>query len=199
MSIEPGILDRRNVEQKFRCADLEAARAAALAAGAVHAETMVQRDIYFRVPRGRLKLRTIESDVHGQSSELIAYNRPDGEGERTCNYQIVRVSDSQSQGIESLLAAVLDVRVIVNKRRRLLLSDNLRIHLDEVDGMGSFVEFEAVLGPGDSEDGGRREVARWRTLLGLQEPVAVSYVDLMEGQSEAPSHPSSRREANLHP
>ena len=195
MSIESGNLARRNVEQKFRCGDLEVARATALAAGAALVETMSQRDVYFHVERGRLKLRMIESDVHGTSSELIAYNRPDGEGERACNYQIVEVSDPH--GVEALLAMALSVRAMVSKRRRLLLSGNLRIHLDEVEGLGSFVEFEAVLGPGYDESAGRRQIALWRARLGLSDPVAVSYVDLLESQAGAALAPAVSAPANV--
>ncbi len=35
--------------------------------------------------------------------------------------------------------------VVVSKRRRLFLWEGVRIHLDEVEDLGNFVEFEAVL------------------------------------------------------
>jgi len=186
---------RRNVEQKFRCGDLKAARAAALDAGAVQVQTLRQRDIYFHAQRGRLKLRSIESDLHTTASELIAYQRPDGEAERTCTYHILPVT--QPQRVEVLLGAVLGIRAIVRKSRRLLMSDSLRIHLDEVEELGSFVEFEAVLGPGHEEPEGRRLIAVWRALLGLSDSVPVSYVDLLESQSGAALAPAAAAPANV--
>lgn len=185
----------RNIEQKFRCHDLEAARTSALVAGAVQAETMHQRDVYFRAARGRLKMRWIESDLYGRSCELIGYDRVDEDGERACSYHIVPVSEPAR--LEALLSAVMVVRAVVNKRRRLLMAGNLRIHLDEVEGLGSFVEFEAVLGPCDDENESRARVVRWRRVLELREPVPVSYVDLLDNQGSAGDVPYRRAEANL--
>lgn len=168
----------QNVEQKFRCPDLEAACAAAMSAGAIAAETIQQRDVYFNARRGRLKLRSVSSDNGGRWHELIAYERADAMGERLCNYHVVPVK--RSCEIEAALNAVLGARAIVGKRRRLLMDGPLRIHLDEVEALGSFVEFEYVLSPGEDEAVGRARIARWRELLRLNDPVPVSYIDLSD-------------------
>jgi adenylate cyclase class IV len=62
---------RRNIELKARCPDLNAAREAARRLGAEFAGTLEQRDTYFVVPHGRLKLR----QTAGHGAELVAYAR----------------------------------------------------------------------------------------------------------------------------
>ena len=50
------------------------------------------------------------------------------------------------------------VRVVVEKRREIFLVQNVRIHLDDVVSLGSFLEFEAVLSPGMNDAGGRAQL-----------------------------------------
>ena len=170
---------RRNVEQKFRCDDLHTAHARAVAAGAAPAAVLIQRDVYFAAPRGRLKLRSIMADA-GARHELIAYDRPDADAARASAYHLVPVADAPA--MEAALGAALGVRGVVTKRRTLLLAGNLRIHLDEVDGLGDFVELEALLGESATPEAGVVQVARWRDLLGLTEQVPDSYIDLRYGR-----------------
>lgn len=169
---------RQNVEQKFRCANLEAAYVRAIAAGASAADKLDQTDTYFRVPAGRLKLRSIESAAHGRRYELIAYERPDGARQRLCHYHIVHVTDPRP--LQAALTSALGVRGVVVKQRRLVMSGNMRIHFDRVANLGMFVEFEAVLCGSDNAQAGSRKIESWRQLLELQDPVPVSYIDLQE-------------------
>ena len=70
---------RSNVEIKAHCHDPAALRLLALELGAEFIREERQRDTYFRVPEGRLKLRFIEVES-GNRSELIRYyrtNRPE--------------------------------------------------------------------------------------------------------------------------
>ena len=76
------------------------------------------------------------------------------------------------------------MRVVVEKERRLFLWEGVRIHLDTVSGLGSFVEFEAVA-PDDSDLTVERErVAFLRELLGLrgEDLVAAGYADALAGK-----------------
>jgi len=127
-----------NVEVKLRCADLERARERALALGARPAGVEHQVDTYFCTRSGRLKLR----ERHPAPAELIAYLRPDTPGARRSDYQLVVVPDPA--GLRGLLAELLGVHTRVAKRREILLFENVRIHLDRVDGLGDFLELEAV-------------------------------------------------------
>jgi adenylate cyclase class IV len=71
------------------------------------------------------------------------------------------------------------VRGTVVKRRQLWILDATRIHLDEVDGLGSFVELETVF-EGATEPGARAEHERVVALLGIRPESAIpgSYIDL---------------------
>ena len=98
---------------------------------------IVQRDTYFGVGEGRLKLR---EESPGEA-HLIAYARPDDPAVRVSEY---RIAPCRPRAAARALAASLGVHVVVDKRRRLLLWEDVRIHLDAVEGLGSFVELEAV-------------------------------------------------------
>jgi predicted adenylyl cyclase CyaB len=131
----------RNIELKARIADLAAARRAAASVATEYVGIERQIDTYFHCRNGRLKLREIE----GISAQLISYSRPDAGGPKPSDYQIVAVHDACR--LKRLLEASLGVRVVVDKRREIFLCRNTRIHLDEVAGLGTFLEFEAVLKP----------------------------------------------------
>lgn len=129
---------RRNVELKALDPDPERSLAAALGLGADDRGVLVQRDTYFRTRAGRLKLR--EEEPGGAT--LIAYERPDGARARVSSYRLVPVSDPGE--LRAALDAALGTLVVVEKERRLLLWNGVRIHLDRVAGLGSFVELEGV-------------------------------------------------------
>jgi homotetrameric cytidine deaminase len=165
----------RNVELKARDPDPARTLALALEAGAEDLGEISQRDTYFSGARERLKLREQEPG----DSELIAYVRPDETQARVSEYRRVRVGDAQA--LREALDAGLGTLVVVDKRRRLLLWDGVRIHLDEVDGLGSFLELEAVAPEGSDLSAERDKVERLRGELGVDERnlVATGYSDLL--------------------
>ena len=130
---------RRNIELKAHLPDLAAARQVARRVATRDGGVLEQVDTYFPCDSGRLKLR----EINGQRAELIWYVRPDGERERPSNYRIVAVPDAAAT--KELLTAALGCRAVVRKHRELFWHENVRIHLDTVDGLGTFLEFEAVL------------------------------------------------------
>jgi predicted adenylyl cyclase CyaB len=166
---------RRNLEVKSRCLDLQAAAAQVGHLGARYVGLEVQTDTYFRVPSGRLKLREIES----QEALLIGYSRPDQTGARLSDYHLVPVLDTAA--IKALLTEMLGVRGVVSKRRQIWLWDNVRIHLDEVKGLGSFIEFEAVLKSSAEEIAAPAQLAELCGLLQIAsgDLLAPSYADLL--------------------
>jgi predicted adenylyl cyclase CyaB len=135
-----------------------------------------QRDTYFAVPRGRLKLR--ESSLSG--AQLIPYLRPDGDGARRSDYRVIPVPDAE--GTRRLLAELLGVHRVVTKQREIFLVGNVRVHLDRVDGLGSFLELEAVFdGSPAAEPGEHAKVGRLLAELGVRDAdlVPTSYEALL--------------------
>jgi adenylate cyclase class 2 len=134
-----------------------------------------QRDTYFNAPRGRLKLR----EEAGAEAHLIAYERPDLASQRQSEYRIVRIEDARQ--LKSALASTLGIEVVVAKERRLLLWEGVRIHLDQVEGLGRFVEFEALVGDGEAavaEAEARVESLRQAFALTDADLIGGSYCDL---------------------
>jgi adenylate cyclase class 2 len=165
---------KRNIELKARCVDLERARRAAESLGATFSGILDQCDTYFAAPHGRLKLR----ETAGLPAELIWYERPNDVESRASDYRLVRVDDAR--GLRDALTAALGGREVVRKRRELWLWENVRIHLDAVEGLGTFVEFEAVMTDGDDDAAGHAKLAKLRAALGIGEGdlIASSYADL---------------------
>ena len=176
MDAPPDPAPRRNIELKSKCADLLRAEDAALRLGAREAGVLEQTDTYFHCTTGRLKLR----ETVGRSAELIAYARVDRSDARASEYHLVPVAEPGP--LKRGLASTLGVRVVVEKRRTLLLWHNVRIHLDDVRGLGSFVEFEAVMGNGEEEATAYDRVAILAAALKLdpQDRIATSYSNLIE-------------------
>jgi len=112
---------------------------------------------------------------------LIAYERPDLDGEKESRYRIVEVGDAED--LREALSIVLGVRIVVTKARRLFILEDVRIHLDRVEGLGNFIEFEGVVGPDGSDGSARLEtlLTELRRAFGIREDdlVAESYSDLV--------------------
>ncbi|MBI3911841.1 MAG: class IV adenylate cyclase [Armatimonadetes bacterium] len=158
----------RNLEIKARCPDLDAAAAHALALGATPAGVLRQVDTYFACRHGRLKLRETE----GADAELIAYQRPDRAAARASDYLAVPVPDAPA--LKTALANALGIRAVVAKVRRLYLYRATRIHLDEVEELGRFLELEtAVEGQSDEEAAAE--------LCAIQEALGIGTKDLLRG------------------
>ncbi len=169
----------RNIETKASVKDLEHVKAVALAVGAEDHGIQRDTDTYFQVTHGRLKLRVTEGISGGT---LIAYHRADQRGSRESNYQLV--ATSAPEALRAALRDTLGVLVEVRKRRHLLMYGATRIHLDEIDDFGAFVELETVLG-GQSREAAATEHAWLRERLGLtsEMTIAGSYSDLLMERS----------------
>jgi homotetrameric cytidine deaminase len=174
---------RRNVELKATDPDPERSLQIALDLGAEDRGVLVQRDTYFRVPEGRLKLR--EESPGG--AVLIQYARDDRAEARESRYRITPVEDPEA--LKTSLAEALGTLAVVEKERRLLLWEGVRIHLDTVEGLGSFLELEGVAPEGSDLSGERDRVAQLSEALGLDDSriLADSYSDRVlaaEGSEE---------------
>ena len=165
-----------NIEIKARVTDMAGltARAARLSDGP--AELITQEDIFFVTPRGRLKLRILAGDL----GELIYYERTRGSGPQESCYSIAPTTDPEA--LRYSLAQAYGVRGVVRKQRRLYMAGSTRIHLDEVEGLGAFMELEVVLAEGDSRSQGEKEAADLMEKLGVKSADLVrgAYIDLLE-------------------
>lgn len=165
---------KRNIELKAKCGDLDGAIRAAERLGATPSGELAQVDTYYRVADGRLKLRR-----EGGRCELIAYSRPDREGARKSEYRVVPVSNGDA--LHEALASTLGVAGEVRKVRLLYLHDDVRIHLDRVGGLGSYIEFEAMVGDrcGEAEAGEKVALLTEHFSIGEGDVIAGSYSDLL--------------------
>jgi len=165
----PGI----NLEYKGQLCDITATEDALAALGARHAGTLHQRDTYFQVEHGRLKLREQENDV-----EMIAYTRAEGGGDRWSCYTRTPVTDAAAT--RAGLSRRHGVRGVVEKTRRLWLYENARIHLDRVTRLGDFLEIE-VVDPSDPATA-QALLAQLLIVLDLRQDdgIASSYIDLLQ-------------------
>ena len=129
-----------------------------------------QVDTFFKVPKGRLKLR--ESTLKGDM--LIPYLRPNVRGPKTSQYVVIPIPDAAKTKL--LLKATLGVEGVVEKQRELYLLGNVRIHLDRVKGLGNFLEFEAVI----SKDTPKNRKAETNKVKKLLDVFEVGPKDLLE-------------------
>ena len=134
-----------------------------------------QKDTYFRVNQSRLKLR----EMPQEDPELIWYRRPNVGGIRTCQYRRLKVT--RVDRVKAGLSALFGVEAVVVKRRRLYRWRNVRIHVDQVDQLGNFIEFEAVLSDSEQIQTGEGQLEQLRSWLdlGRATTIATSYLELL--------------------
>ena len=164
-----------NIEWKARVHDPARQRELAEQIAGRPPELLDQIDSFFPAVHGRLKLRRLAAD----QGELIHYIRPDQPGPKQSAYSIVRTD--QPDALRDLLAQSLGFLGEVRKRRWLYLVGQARIHFDEVDGLGTFLEVEVVLLLDQSAVDGERIAEEMRRRLEVREEdlVATAYVDLL--------------------
>jgi homotetrameric cytidine deaminase len=165
---------RRNVEFKARDPHPDATLRAALDHGATDEGVLLQRDVYFGARTGRLKLR-----IQDDGAQLIGYGRADAATARLSAYHLADVPDPDAT--IAALDATLGITVQVVKRRHLLLWRDVRIHLDDVDELGRWVELEAVAPPESDLGGEHAKIAELREVLGIRDDriVAEGYAAIL--------------------
>lgn len=164
-----------NLELKARVRDWPAVWAAAAALADGPPALLTQEDTFFPVPHGMLKLRRFSAE----QGELISYRRENRLEARASVYSIVP-TDRPGELCQAL-AEALGILGVVRKRRWLFLTGQTRIHLDEVDGLGQFLELEVVLRPGQAFTEGEPIVRDLQRRLGIRDEdlVAEKYIDLL--------------------
>ena len=168
----------QNIEIKARANNVERQLILAESISDKPRVTLIQEDTFFVTPAGRLKLR----EFPDAPSQLIYYNRIDTEGPKLSEYFISSIE--HCQGLKSVLEKSYGIRQVVKKVRTLLMSGRTRLHFDNVEGLGHFIELEVVLNDADSLDAGQAEAHALMTELHInkEDLIDVSYADLLDQQ-----------------
>jgi predicted adenylyl cyclase CyaB len=139
-------------------------------------QVIPQEDTFFICPHGRIKLRELAQN-HGQ---LVYYLRQDVTGPKHSEYKIFETDNPAS--LKLLLSEAFGVRGVVSKIRYLYMLGQTRIHLDDVKGLGTFMELEVVLRPGQTDAEGQEIANELMQKLGIHNSdlLDTAYIDMME-------------------
>ncbi len=130
-------MQKMNIEIKAKIENLEKTRINIEKLPSKYIAHYIQKDTYFTVQNGRLKLREIKGCNSGQ---LIYYNRQNISGPKKSNLQIIEIKEPIM--LKKILEEALEIIIIVDKRRELFDYNGIRIHLDQVKNLGNFIELE---------------------------------------------------------
>lgn len=171
----------QNIEFKAELRDLDLARARCQSLEATFVRIGEQKDTYYRLLDGRLKRR----ESPGDAVEWIFYHRTDRPAARICHYMLY--SDEQARARWGVLP--LREWIVVQKVRELWLLGNVRIHLDQVTELGTYIEFEAQVSRRHDVKTCHGQIASLRESFGpiLGEAIAGSYADLLERLRHEPA------------
>lgn len=174
----PAQRPRRNVECKARDPDPDRSLEVCRQIGAENHGEIWQRDTYFEVTNGGLKLR----EERPGKPHLVQFERADEPQQRESRYTIIEIEDGPM--LCAALTAAIGVRVVVTKRRRLFLWHDVRIHLDSVERLGRFIELEAVAPPDSDLAHEYQLVSELRDALAIADErlVAVGYAEQLRAR-----------------
>jgi predicted adenylyl cyclase CyaB len=130
-------MNHLNIEIKARSNNHEAIRMLLKENGAVYKGIDHQIDTYFNVSNGRMKLR--EGNIE---NSLVHYNREDKGGPKKSEATIFEIKPNSP--LKEILIKALGVLVVVDKKREIYFIDNIKFHIDIVEGLGTFIEIEAI-------------------------------------------------------
>ena len=134
-----------------------------------------QLDTYFNINKDRLKLR----EINNERAELIWYSRPDELEAKNSNYEIYESNNSNN--LKKVLTSSLGVKVVVNKLRKAYIYNDCRIHIDKVENLGEFLEFEVVMIP-ERTDEQAKELMKFlknHFKINNDDLINVSYSDMI--------------------
>lgn len=164
-----------NVEIKARCTNPAFIRDYLLSNNAEFRGTDEQTDTYFQVPHGRLKLR--EGNIE---NNLIYYERSNQAGPKDSHFQLVKINDAA--GLKEALTKANGIKAVVRKKREIYYIGNVKFHIDEVPGLGSFVEIEAGNILADLSNAQLREQCEYYLRdfgINQEDLIDVSYSDML--------------------
>ncbi len=168
------IMSHLIVEIKAKCAYAERIRTMLHSENARFHGRDHQIDTYFQAPHGRLKLR--EGNIE---NNLIHYHRNNQAGPKLSEVSLHSVANSAS--LKAVLTAGMEVLTVVDKERDIYFIDNVKFHIDQVQGLGAFVEIEAIDMDGTlGEAKIRKQCEHYLQLFGIpkEDLIDVSYSDM---------------------
>lgn len=168
-----------NIEIKARVKNIEALKSRIESLYHIEPQEINQVDTFFKLEKGRLKLRSFAKD----KGELIFYERSNSSGPKRSDYFIYKTQNPEE--LKKLLQISLGIRGVVRKKRFFYLVANTRIHLDEVENLGSFLELEVILNPKLAENEGKQIAKDFINKLDIDEKdlIDLAYIDLLEKQN----------------
>jgi adenylate cyclase class IV len=163
----------QNIDYKCELRDPELVRAILRKRGAMLVGDAQHDDTYYRVPDGRLKRRA----ARGEPVEWIVYHRSDRALPRISRFTIY----SEDQLYERYGRRSLPEWVRFTKRREVWLLDGVRVHVDHIDGLGWFLEIDALVSTSRNVARCHEIIAKVRKDLApaLGGGIATSYADLV--------------------
>ena len=167
-----------NIEIKARARDFADIKSRAEKMSDTPVEVIPQEDVFFNVLQGRLKLRILAPD----NAQLIYYTRPDQEGPKRSDYHIAYTSDPEN--LKRVLELSYGIRGVVKKTRYLYLVGQTRVHLDDVESLGHFMELEVVMKDGQKDADGQKIAEGLMASLGVERSDLLegAYMDMLEEQ-----------------
>jgi predicted adenylyl cyclase CyaB len=148
-------------------------------------QILSQKDTYFKTTKGRLKMRE-QKDLTAQTSRAYAifYERPDTEESKISNYDFYNINDPDM--FIKVFGGALEKEIIVDKIRTVYFYQNARIHFDDVDGLGSFVEIEVVINNFDEEKNSNNVMNDLINILNIkgEHRIKVGYRELLTQRLE---------------
>lgn len=165
----------RNIEIKARLKNREAVVDLLKQRTKTAGELILQHDVFFKCLDGRLKLRIFNET----SGELIFYKRANQDGPKQSQYWISKTEEPLK--LRELMKSALGIHGEVKKRRLLFLIAQTRVHIDDVEGLGDYLELEVVLTAGQDTKEGEGIAKDLMNFLKIDatDLVSEAYVDLL--------------------
>ena len=165
-----------NIEIKARIPDIDYCISKAESLSRAEPEIIKQEDTFFNCENGRLKLRILSKD----NGILIFYNRPDATGPKTSEYYLS--STQEPLRLLDVLERSYGSCGKVKKTRKVYMIGRTRVHLDRVENLGDFLEFEIVLQDDEEIKEGETEAKQLMEAFNISETDLLSsaYVDMMK-------------------
>ena len=162
-----------NLELKIRVTSHQSLKKILEQIGAENKGMLNQKDVYYSIPNGLLKLR-----IENRYESLIFYNRNENNKNRWSDFEVLQFANAKG---EKFFNNLFDVEVIVKKKRELFYYDDTRIHLDKVNNLGKFLELETLVINGKAD--AKKRFTKIINLLKLDESKQIrkSYRDLLVG------------------